>query len=301
VGADVSLELPRGWSAPTRHVALDAAGRTESVRFPVTPAVGARSRGDVTIGVVARSGDQVVREGYESIEHRDLQTKRLYHDAMVRVAWVDVAVASDLDVGYVMGVGDDVPAAIEQLGARVTLLDASELSGGDLSRFDAIVVGTRAYAVRSDLVAANGRLLDYARRGGHVVVLYQTPEYRPEDQAPFPASLPGNAEEVSEEDAPVTILTPGHALLTTPNRIGSADFDGWIEQRGSKFFATWADAYTSLVETHDTGQAPQRGVWLAADVGEGTFTYVSLALHRQLPYGVHGAWRILANLISQGH
>jgi hypothetical protein len=213
---------------------------------------------------------------------------------------VDVAVAPDLRVGYVMGVGDQVPEAIEQLGAEVTLLDAAALGGGDLTVFDAVVIGTRAYAVREDLVAANTRLLDYARRGGNVVVLYQTPEYRPAEQAPFPASLPGNAEEVSEQDAPVTLLEPDHVLLTTPNRIGPDDFDGWIEQRGSKFFSEWDDAYTTLVETHDTGQPPQRGVWVTAQVGEGRFTYVALALHRQLPYGVHGAWRILANLVSAG-
>ena len=164
--------------------------------------------------------------------------------------------------------------------------------------FDAIVVGTRAYAVRDDLREHNERLLEYARRGGNLVVLYQTQEYVPDAMAPYAASLPRGAEEVSEEDAPVRLPRPDHPLLTTPNQITEADFDGWIEQRGSKFFAEWDAAYTPLVETHDRGQSPQLGVWLTARVGEGRYTYMALALHRQLPYGVPGAYRILSNLLS---
>jgi len=158
-------------------------------------------------------------------------------------------------------------------------------------------VGTRAYAVRRDLVENNQRLLDYARRGGNLVVLYQTQEFVPSEMAPYAASLPRGAEEVSEEDAPVRLLAPSHALLSTPNRISESDFDGWLEQRGSKFFAEWDPAYTPLVETHDTGQEPQRGIWLTAEVGEGRYSYLALALHRQLPYGVPGAYRILSNAL----
>ena len=169
---------------------------------------------------------------------------------------------------------------------------------GEEAGFHAIVVGTRAYAVREDLVEHNQRLLDYARRGGHLIVLYQTQEYVPSEMAPYPASLPRGAEEVSEEDAPVRLLRPDHPLMAAPNRLTEADFDGWIEQRGSKFFSEWDPAYTPLVETHDTGQAPQEGVWLTAPVGEGRYTYLALALHRQLPYGVPGAYRILSNVIS---
>ena len=155
--------------------------------------------------------------------------------------------------------------------------------------------------MRPDLVASNTRLLDFARNGGNLVVLYQTPEYAPERHAPYLASLPGNAQEVSEEDAAVRILAPRHPLLTTPNAIGSGDFEGWIEQRGSKFFESWAPEYTALIETHDIGQPAQEGVWLTARVGDGHFTYVALALQRQTPYGVPGAYRILANLLALGH
>lgn len=298
--ATVMLDLPQGWTAsPSEHaVSFSGPGQTAAVSFDVR--LNDTPDRPVPVRVQARSSGRTYTDGYRLIEHRDLRPQRLYEPAKVMVHPVRVAIASGLRTGYVMGVGDDVPDAIEQLGASVELLDADDLAAAPLGAFDAIVVGTRAYAVRPDLVAANDRLLDYARSGGNLVVLYQTPEYDPERQAPWPASLPGNAEEVSEEDAPVTVLAPAHPLLTTPNRLEPGDFDGWIEQRGSKFFTTWSAEYTPLVETHDTGQPPQRGVWLTARVGEGHFTYVALALQRQVPYGVPGAYRILANLLSLG-
>jgi hypothetical protein len=197
-----------------------------------------------------------------------------------------------------MGVGDLVPDAIAQLGATVTLLDAAAVSTGDFSRYDAVVIGTRAYAVRAELPGATPSLVSYMKQGGNVVVLYQTQEFRPETMAPFRALLPNDAEEVTEEDAPVRLLVPSHALLTSPNRITERDFDGWIEQRGSKFLTQLSPEYTALVETHDRGQPPQTGLWVTARVGSGQWSYVALALHRQVPYAVPGAFRILANQLS---
>ncbi len=307
--ADVGLDLPHGWTSEPASAALhfDSPGSSERVQFQVFPPGRPEHLESerpwperVTIQARARAGGREYTEGFQRIAHRDLTPTHLYSAARVDVIPVHVAVAMDLDAGYVMGVGDDVPAAIEQLGIPLRLLSAADLSGGDLSDYDVIVVGTRAYSVRPDLIAANARLLEYARAGGNLVVLYQTQEYTPESQAPYPASLPRSAQEVSEQDAPVALLAPDHQLLTTPNRIGAADFDGWIEQRGSKFFTTWSSEYTPLIETHDTGQSPQRGVWLTAEVGDGHFTYAAIALHRQLPYGVPGAYRILANLLSLG-
>ena len=237
------------------------------------------------------------RTGYQVIDHRDLPLARLRIPARTTIRSVAAAPLDGVVVGYAMGVGDEVPAAIEALGASVRLLDEADLASGDLDAYDAIVIGTRAYAVRRDLVENNQRLIDYARRGGNVVVLYQTQEFVPSEMAPYPATLPPGAQEVSEEDAPVQLLAPSNPMLATPNRITEADFDGWLEQRGSKFFAEWDPAYTPLVETHDTGQAPQQGIWLTATVGAGRYSYVALALHRQLPYGVPGAYRILSNLL----
>ena len=163
-----------------------------------------------------------------------------------------------------------------------------------------VVIGTRAYAVRQDLNTYNSRLLEYAKNGGNLLVLFQTPEFVPGSMAPFPADLPGNPEEVSEEDSPVKILAPDHPIFSYPNQITLSDFDNWMEQRGSKFFASWDSAYKPLIETQDRGQAPQQGGWLIADYGKGHYTYFAYSLHRQLPNGVTGAFRILANLLSYG-
>ena len=249
---------------------------------------------------MATIGGRDYTQGYDVIEHRDLETRYLYHPAATAVHGIDVAIAPGLKVGYVMGIGDEVPAGIAQLGASVTLLGEQDLATGDLRRFDAIMTGTRAYAVRDDLKTYNRRLLDYVQQGGNLIVLYNTQEFVPNTYAPYPAQLTARAEEVSEEDSPVDILAPSNPVFTRPNRITTADFDGWVEQRGSKFFSEWDAAYTPMISTHDQGQAPQQGGWLTAVYGKGHYTYFAYAFHRQLPYGVPGAYRLLANLLSLG-
>ncbi len=302
--AATRLELPSGWSvspASARH-SFGRAGEVLETAFTLRPPAG--WSGETEIRAVAEGttprGHREYRTGYQVIDHRDLPLARLRIPARTRARLVRVAPLDGLNVGYVMGAGDEVPAAVEALGARVQLLDGSDLSTSPLGGFDAVVVGTRAYAVRRDLVDNNQRLLDYARQGGNLIVLYQTPEFVPSAMAPYHAVLPRNAEEVSEEDAPVRLLAPDHPLLAAPNRISESDFDDWLEQRGSKFFSEWDPAYTPLVETRDTGQAPQRGAWLVARTGRGHYSYLALALHRQLPYGVPGAYRILSNAIALG-
>lgn len=243
-------------------------------------------------------GEAVAAVGYTRIAHRDLPLGYRIRPAGLRVAALEAAPPEGLAVGFVVGAGDRVPEALAALGAEVRLLGDEALAGGALDGFDAIVLGTRAYAFRPALAAATGRLRDYARGGGHLVVLYNTDELVPGEHAPYPGVLPRRSEEVSEEDAPVTILAPGHPLLTRPFRIGPADFEGWVEQRGSKFWSGWDDRYTPLFETNDAGQAPQRGGALTAAVGAGRYTYFAFALHRQLPEAVPGAFRLLANLVS---
>jgi hypothetical protein len=199
-----------------------------------------------------------------------------------------------------MGIGDRVPEGIAQLGHTVTLLNEHDLATGNLQTFDAILTGTRAYAVRDDLNTYSQRLLDYVTRGGNMIVLYNTAELVPSRVAPYPGELTAAAEEVSEEDSPVTILKPNDRVFSWPNRITQSDFEGWLEQRGSKFWAAWAPEYTPLIETWDRGQPPQRGGWLTATYGKGHYTYFAYAFHRQLPYAVPGAYRILENLLSLG-
>lgn len=300
----VVITLPQDWRAdPASQPFRLAAGERGQVTFSVsTPTVKPRA---YRIDVAALSDGHSFAEGYDVIEHRDLETRYAYRPSTATITMMNVDIAPNLRVGYVMGIGDALPAAIAQLGATVEMLDPAALTAaaqksGGLERFDAIVLGTRAYAVRPDVHAANARLLDYVKNGGNLIVLYNTPELDPATQAPFPGKLTADAEEVSEEDATVTILAPQHQVMSRPNKIAASDFNGWMEQRGSKFWREWDAAYTPLLECHDQGQAPQRGGWLYARVGKGHYSYVGYALHRQTPFGVPGAYRLLANLLSLG-
>jgi LmbE family N-acetylglucosaminyl deacetylase len=310
----VTLKLPTGWRAepaslpftlaPGQHarVSTSVAVTTTAANAGGTPSAGTPTAGAYDIEAIATTTDsaRTYAVGYESLAHRDLETQYLFHPAKTSVRVLDVAIAPNLTIGYVMGIGDEVPAAIAQLGATVQLLDERALATAPLDRFNAIILGTRAYAVRPDVIAHNARLLDYAKNGGNLIVFYNTPEFDPAKYAPFPGTLPQDAEEVSEEDAPVTILAPQDPIFTTPNAITAKDFEGWIEQRGSKFWRTWDAAYTPLLECHDRDQPPQRGGWLHARYGKGHYSYVAYAFHRQLPSGVPGAYRLLANLLSLG-
>lgn len=294
----LALQVPAGWkvSPPSHSFAFARGGERRPYSF-VVHAVGAGAREQVVTAVV-RSGGREYREGYLTIRHRDLDTRHLYRDAAASVRGVDVRVPSGLRVGYVMGIGDEVPAGLAQLGAEVHLLNEQDLATSDLGRFNAILTGTRAYAVREDLRTHNGRLLEYVRAGGNLIVLYNTQELVPNTFSPYPGELPRSAEEVSEEDSPVEILAPDAPVFTTPNRITTADFEGWVEQRGSKFWTAWDPRYTPMIATWDKGQPPQQGGWLHARYGKGHYTYFAYALHRQLPYGVPGAYRLLANLLA---
>jgi LmbE family N-acetylglucosaminyl deacetylase len=296
----LALTLPAGWtSTPAQQAfAFQRAGERSTYRFTVAAkTIDTQLREVVAVATV---DGKEYREGYELIEPRDLEARYLYRPSVAKVRGVDVQVVPNLKVGYVMGIGDQVPIGLQQLGATVTLLTERDLATADLSVYDAIVTGTRAYAVREDLKTYNKRLLDYARNGGNLIVLYNTFEMVPNEFAPFPGELTPSAEEVSEEDSPVTILAPNEQSFNWPNKITPADFNDWVEQRGSKFWTTWDKAYTPMISTFDRGQPPQSGGWLTAKYGKGHWTYFAYALHRQLPYGVPGAFRITANLLALG-
>ena len=194
-----------------------------------------------------------------------------------------------------MGTGDTVPDAIEALGIKTHLLTDDELAAGDLSQWNVLVIGIRAYSARPELAAAEPRLEQFVERGGTLVVQYQSGAF----PAPLPLSM-GRSERVVDEQAPVKLLDPANPLLAWPNQITSADFDGWFEERGHGFLEQWDPAYTALTETADPGQDPQRGGLLVAHRGKGTYIYVAYALYRQFPELVPGAYRLLANLLSAG-
>ncbi len=195
-----------------------------------------------------------------------------------------------------MGTGDEVPEALAEIGIQAHLLSPAELAQADLSSYDAIVVGIRAYSARPDLAAATQRLFDYVRNGGNLLVQYQSTQF----PAPYTLALGRNPEKVVDEHAPVTLLDPTNSVFTWPNHITSVDFDGWVEERGHSFLGSWSAEYTPLTEVHDPGQDPQKGGLLEAHYGKGTYFYMAYAVYRQLPEAVPGAYRLLANLVAAG-
>jgi len=293
----VRLKLPAGWkSDPAQAEFKVAAGQTEPLNFSVTPANA--ETGAYPIDAVAESGGKAYRSGWWNVGYEGLRPYNLYRSAQMKTRKVDVKIAPGLRVAYVMGSGDTVPEAIQELGITPHLLTPAELQSGDLSAWNTIVIGIRAYSVRRDLAAAEPRLEQFVRNGGTVVVQYQSNSF----PAPLQIAMNGRlAERVVDETDPVKLLDPANPLLNSPNHITEADFNGWVEERGHGFPDSWAPGYTALTETADPGQDPQRGGLLVTHVGKGTYVYVAYALYRQFPALVPGAYRILANLLSAGH
>ena len=295
---NLQLKLPEGWTAtPPRTEFRIAQGETRSFDFHIHPA--SLMTETYVLQATATSGNSEYRSGYISAGYPGLRPYNLYHPATYRVTGVDVRIAPGLRIGYVMGTGDDIPAALASLGATPRMLTSSDLLTGDLHAFDTIVIGIRAYSSRPELATANSRLLAFVRDGGNLVVQYQGSDYD-HNFGPYPYTLGNSPERVVDEKDPVAINEPNSPLLNFPNHITPADFDHWVEERGHSFMGTWSPKYSAPTETHDPGEDPQRGGLLFARYGSGTYIYAAYALYRQTPEAVPGAFRILANLVSAG-
>ncbi len=301
----VSLDLPDGWKS-TAPVAFDLKvnGQKTAATFTVTIPAGSKE-GSYAIGVKSTVEGKSYNQSVQEIAYDHIQTHRRYSVSKVDVKVLDLKVAP-VNVGYVMGSGDRVPEAIKLLGLPVTMLSEKDLTTGNLSKYDVIVIGIRASQVRPDFVANNGRLLDYVRDGGTMIVQYQQSEYIQNNMLPAPArmdSVVNGTQRLSnlravEEDAPVQILVPTHPVFNFPNRITDADFANWVQERHLYSLSQLDKSWVPLLESHDAGEEPINGgmVWLK--LGKGNYVYNSYSFFRQLPVGTPGAYRIFANLLS---
>src|SRR5580700_8255466 len=276
----VKLDLPEGWTAPPQEFSTSKDGDDQSLNFHVIPAGLKEKAYDIT--AVATYDGHDYKEGYHTIGYAGLRPYNLYRASTYHTTGVDVKVAPGLDIGYIVGAGDDVPQSLENLGIKVHFLTSEDLASANLSKFNAIILGVRTYAVREDLKIHNDRILDYVKNGGVVIVQYNTPEYD-HNYGPYPYKMGSNPEEVTDENSPVEILAPSNPVFTWPNKIISKDFDNWVEERGSKFLVSWDSQYVPLVETHDPGQAPQKGGLVYAKYGKGIYIYNAYAFYRQMP------------------
>jgi LmbE family N-acetylglucosaminyl deacetylase len=304
VAGKVLLEAPNGWtvSPAAREFKLATAGQTETVTFEVTPPAG-DSSGFLQAAAIVEGLQNPESVTLIDYEHIPLQT--VFQPAKTRIVREDVKTTAK-QVGYVMGAGDDVPAALGELGCMVTMLTDSDLSHGDLSKFDAVVTGVRAFNTRPALKTNLDRLLQFAEAGGTVVVQYnvmENPIFRGDDGSlnrtgPYPLKV--GRDRVTVEDSPVKILKPDHRLMTIPNRITQSDFEGWLQERGLYFASEWDPKYETMLEMNDPGEKPLAGGLLYARTGKGAYVFCPLSFFRELPAGVPGAYRLFANFVSAG-
>jgi hypothetical protein len=299
--SEVTLDLPQGWTAtpPTQMAALSREDESRTLRFDVSPPDGVAT-GDFQVRAVAKLGAQSFDRGHQVVEYPHIRRQHLFHPADTTLKVMDVRTSPErLAVGYIMGVGDDVPQAIEQLGVKVTMLGAQDLAWGDLSQFHTIVTGIRAYEARSDLRANNERLLEYVQNGGTLVVQYNRFEFNEAPYAPYPAKV--SADRVTDENAKVSVLAPLDPIFIIPNQITETVWDGWVQERGLYFLGERDERYRDLVQLEDpfpNNRGVRTGALVTASYGKGRWTYVGLGLWRQLTAGVDGAYQLLANLIS---
>ena len=309
--AEVSLQLPQGWRATpaTQTVSFSREDEQMTVKFSLQPppaatlAAAAMKPGgnQFTVKATATAAGQTFAQGYQVIEYPHTTRRHVLVDPVIAAKALDVSVKPNLTVGYIMGVGDEVPAALEQLGVKLSMISPDELAWGDLSKYDVIVTGVRAYERRTDLRAYNQRLLDYAKAGGTVIVQYNKFEFNDAQYGPYPAKV--GRERVTDENAEMKLTDPAHPVFNTPNKIGRADWANWVQERGLYFLdeAGRDPQYKDLIEFTEPfpyNQGTKRGALVEAKVGQGRWLYVGLGLWRQLPAGTDGAYRLMANLLS---
>ena len=279
-------------------VSLPKRGDQQDFTFKVFPANLKEGRSEIR--AVLDAGGTEYAEGYTLVTREDLGSAYYFQPAVQRVSIVDVKIPANLKLGYILGAGDDIPAALQQIGMNVTMIPAEKIATENLAQYNTIVLGVRAYDAQKDVVANSQKLLDYVSNGGTLVVQHNndTGAFNSAHFTPYPATL--GRGRVSVEEAPVTILAPDNQVFHYPNEISQKDFDGWVQERGLYFMDKWDDHFTPLMSCHDPNEPDQKGGLLYAKYGKGIYIYSGYSFYRQLPAGVSGAIRLFVNLVSAG-
>jgi hypothetical protein len=303
----VGLELPRGWPrVPPQKFRFTREDERGTFVFHVRPP-SRNAAGAAEIRARVRDAEgNVYGHGVFTVDYPHIRPRAYTRPATAVIRRAALTLPKLSRVGYVRGAADQVPEALASVGIPVVLLSAETLERGSLSVFDAIVVGPRAYETDSALVANNRRILDYARRGGLVIVQYQQHRFFTGRFAPYPMTVGGGQplvshDRVTDETAPVKIVANDHPVVQVPNRLTSADWKDWVQERGLYFARSWDRRFRPVLETHDPGEPPLLGGLLIAPIGKGTYVYTGLSFFRQLPAGVPGAFRLFANLLGLPH
>ena len=293
----VRLEAPDGWNVSPAEQSFHLAAVGERAQFQFTITAPPQS---ATAKIVAGAEIGGVRYRTQRVEinYPHIPPILLQPPASLKAVSLELATRGQT-VGYLPGAGDSVAENLKQMGYSVQMLDDTKLAPEQLRGLDAVVIGVRAFNVRTNLASQLPVLFAYVENGGTIVAQYNRPDgLKTEQLAPFELHLSGDR--VTDANAPVTFLTPDHPVLNSPNKITSADFDGWVQERGIYFPNQWDEHFTPILAFNDPGESPLKGGLLVAPYGKGYFVYTGLVFFRELPAGVPGAFRLFANLISLG-
>ncbi len=297
VRGELHLKLPPGWKCTPASASFELGqkGQIYSAVFQVSPDPEARNG---EFSAVAMVGTKPINVGTLNIDYGHITPQMALIRAEGLLRRLDLKKVGN-NLGYIMGSGDLIPEALRQIGYRISLLSDEELAGADLSSYDAILLGIRAYNTRPALKSVQNRLMDYVKNGGTLVAQYDVvPDMGPGGIGPYPFRI--SRDRVSVEEAPVQFQIPEHALLNSPNKITPADFEGWIQERGLYFADSWDSHYEAPLACNDPGESSKAGGLLYSKYGKGVFIYTGYSFFRELPAGVPGAYRLFVNLISAG-
>jgi hypothetical protein len=294
VKGQLRLEAPKGWGVEPSSVAVDLPA-TENESFATFTIHPPASAGEGTLRAIVNTDGRDYSFARERISYQHIGTHLLMPPAEAKIVRADIKTKGHL-IGYIPGAGDDIPQSLQQIGYDVKVLDGPEITAQNLNRFDAVVLGIRAYNTQDRIGAWQPELLAYVKAGGVVVVQYNTTDLKTKAIGPFPLEI--SRDRVTDENAEIRILAPDHAVLNTPNKITADDFKGWVQERGLYFPTKWDANWTPILSCNDPGEKPLDGGLLVAKSGQGYFIYTGYAFFRQLPAGVPGAYRLFANMVS---
>ncbi len=298
LNGELKLNLPAKWKAQPEQIAfsLERKGEEQVFLFEVVPP---KKSSIGKLNVEAEIAGKTYSKGRILIEYDHIPRQVVYPDSEVKLVKLDLEKKGNL-IGYIDGAGDAIPENLEQVGYTVERLQKDDVISSNLSRFDAIVLGVRAFNTVDWLAYKNEQLFDYVENGGTLVVQYNT-NRRLVTQKIAPYDLEISRDRVTVEQAPVQVLLPDHEVMTGPNKITEDDFEGWVQERGLYFPDKWSDDFKPILGSNDPGETQKNGGLLVAQYGEGYYIYSGYSWFRELPAGIPGAYRIFVNLISLGN
>ncbi len=294
---EVTIQAPKGWRTEPNSIAYKIALKNEEqvIYFNIFPSA---NNGQETLTVTAQQDGKVYQQGYLPILHKHISAQVLFPPSVVKVVKFDLQ-KKNLTLGYIMGAGDEVPQCLEQVGYKVTLLNTAEISLQQLKKFDALLVGVRAFNTLDRMKFHLSKIFQYVAEGGNVIVQYNTSgKLLADSVAPYLLKL--SNDRVTVENAPITFLKPTHPVLNQPNKITDVDFQNWVQERGLYFPNQWGKEFEAILSCNDPAEPPRDGGLLIAKYGKGNYIYTGLSFFRELPAGVPGAYRLLANMIALG-